>query len=123
MPIAGWEYAELAAMRALLEAGYSVHRAMPFYQRVGGETHLVGNDFWGLFDLLATSARDQRYVQVKAGRAYRGPEKEWRDKLATLGRPASVYAEWWWLSDIGLWRITRFDHTGRVVPVLGEVAS
>lgn len=119
----GWERAELMAMRALLEAGYSVHRAMPFYQRVGKETHLVGNDFWGLFDLLAVSAANLRFVQVKAGRTYRGPEKAWREKLATLARPASVFAEWWYLTDTGLWRITRFDHTGRIVPVLGEVAS
>lgn len=110
-------------MRALLEAGYSVHRAQPFYQRVGGETHLIGNDFWGLFDLLAVSAANLRFVQVKAGRTYRGPEKAWRDKLVTLGRPPGVFCEWWWLSDTGLWRITRFDHTGQVVPVLGEVAS
>ena len=119
----GWQKAEMLAMRALLEAGYAVHRAMPTYQRVGSQVHLIGNDFWGLADIVAIGQVDIRLVQVKSGATYRGPTPDWRLKLEALRRPANTFVEYWWLSDSGLWRITRWNCLGDVVAIAGEVAS
>ena len=76
----------------------------------------LGNDVLGLFDILAIGNAGALLVQVKGGKEYEGPDKDWRERFARLPHPPRLRYLWAYLGADG-WRVERLLPDGTRLPV------
>lgn len=86
----------------------------------------LGHDLFGLFDIIGMDASGVLLVQVKGGKEYEGPDKDWRARFALLPHPPRLRYLWAWLGPSG-WRVWRLLADGTRLemdwpPVKGGVA-
>lgn len=66
----------------------------------------LGNDIFSCFDVIGMDGSGVLLVQVKGGKAYEGPDKDWRARFALLPHPPRLRYLWAWLGPQG-WRVER----------------
>jgi hypothetical protein len=70
-----------------------------------------GNDYFGLFDLIALMSDLTVFIQVKGGARRTPPDADWRGRVAELAPPWNrCYMHWWLQSSDGpVWRIFSWE--------------
>ena len=76
----------------------------------------LGNDIFSCFDIIGMDRAGVVLVQVKGGKEYEGPDKDWRARFALLPHPPRLRYLWAYLGTDG-WRVERLLADGKRLPV------